>query len=74
MLGPREHTVSLGSLRRTVSRHVEIERLESAPIELHLAAAGVLSGEEVLLSAGPAVDAILASAGDSRRLPRGVVG
>jgi len=74
MLGLREHTVSLGSLRRTVSRHVEIERLESAPIELHLAAAGVLSGEEVLLSAGPAVDAILASAGDSRRLPRGVVG
>ena len=45
-----------------VRRHLEIERLQDAAVELHVVAADVLSGEEVLLSAGSAEDAILASA------------
>ena len=62
IVGLRDHCVSAGSLRRMISRHVEIDRLEEAPIELHVVATDVLSGEEVLLSEGPAVDAVLASA------------
>ncbi|HME01952.1 MAG TPA: patatin-like phospholipase family protein [Solirubrobacteraceae bacterium] len=61
LLGMRNHSVPVGSLRRLLSTHVEIELLEDAPVALHVVAADVLSGEEVLLSNGPAVDAILAS-------------
>ena len=62
MLGLRDHSVSPGSLRRMLTRHVQIDRLEEAPIDLHVLAADLLSGEEVLLSEGPTVDAVLASA------------
>ncbi len=62
MLGVRDHSVSPGSLRRLLSRHVEIDRLEQSPVELHVLAADLMSGEEVLLSGGPTVDAVLASA------------
>jgi len=62
MLGLRDHLVPCGSLRRLVARHVELDRLEDAPVELHVVAADLLTGEEVLLSEGPAVDAVLASA------------
>jgi NTE family protein len=62
MLGLRDHSVSSGALRRLVSRHVEIDRLEDAPVDLHVLAADLMSGEEVLLSEGSAIDAVLASA------------
>ncbi len=62
LLGVRDHSVPVGSLRRLLSSHVEIERLEDASVALHVVAADALSGEEVLLSNGPAIDAILASA------------
>ena len=62
MLGLRDYSVSSGSLRRLVLRHLELDRLEDAPVELHVVAADALSGEEVLLSSGPAIDAVLASA------------
>ena len=62
MLGLRDHSVSAASLRRQVLRHLEIDRLEDAPVDLHVVAADNLTGEEVLLSRGPAIDAILASA------------
>jgi NTE family protein len=45
-----------------VLRHLELDRLEDAPVELHVVAADALSGEEVLLSSGPALDAVVASA------------
>jgi NTE family protein len=61
MLGLRDHSVSAGSLRRLVLRHLELDRLEDSPVELHVVAADALSGEEVLLSSGPAIDAVLAS-------------
>lgn len=62
LLGVRDHSVPVGSLRRLLSTHIEIERLEDAPVALHVVAADALSGEEVRLSNGPAIDAILASA------------
>ncbi|MDQ3756295.1 MAG: patatin-like phospholipase family protein [Actinomycetota bacterium] len=51
-----------GSLRRLVSRHIAFEKLEEAAIPLHVVTTDVRSGEEVVLSAGDSVDAILASA------------
>ncbi len=62
LLGMRDHSVPVGSLRRLLESHVEIERLEDAPVALHVVAADALSGEEILLSSGPAIEAILASA------------
>jgi NTE family protein len=51
-----------GALRRLVCEHVGLELLEDSAIPLHVVATDVASGEEVLLSDGDAVDAILASA------------
>ena len=62
VLGLKGHSVPPGALRRLLSRHVEIERLEDAPVDLHVLAADLLSGEEVLLSEGPTIEAVLASA------------
>lgn len=48
-------------LRHLVRRHLTFERLEAAPIPLHVVATDCLSGREVLLSTGPAESAVLAS-------------
>lgn len=49
-------------VRALIQRHLTFERLEDAPIPLHVGAVEVLTGRDVLLSSGPAVDAVLASA------------
>jgi NTE family protein len=51
-----------GPLRRLVWEHVGFEWIEDATIPLHVVTTDVRTGEEVLLSAGSAVDAIVASA------------
>jgi NTE family protein len=59
------HAPSLFSqepLRRLIRRHVTFENLEDALIPVHVVATDMRSGEEVLLSKGDPVDAILASA------------
>ncbi|HEY6760263.1 MAG TPA: patatin-like phospholipase family protein, partial [Baekduia sp.] len=61
-LGVRDHSFSLSGLRRVIERHCDCGRLEDAAIALHVVAADVLTGEEVVLSDGPVVDALLASA------------
>jgi NTE family protein len=61
-LGVRDHAFPSSGLRRVVERQCDFARLEDAPVPLHVVAADVLSGEEVLLSHGPVVDALLASA------------
>lgn len=68
-LGARDHLVPDSGLRRIVSRHTECERLEQMPLELHVVAADVVTGEELRLSAGPAVDAVMASAAIPAVLP-----
>jgi NTE family protein len=60
--GRRQSLFDEGPLRSLVERHVTFERLEDSPVPLHVVAVEVLTGKEVLLSEGPAVDAILASA------------
>lgn len=61
-LGARRNLVPNGGLRRLLADHLEFTQLEDAPIPLHVVATDVLSGQDVRLSSGDAVDAILASA------------
>ncbi len=49
-------------LRELIEEHVTFARLEDAPIPFHVVAVEVLTGRDVLLSSGPAVDSVLASA------------
>jgi NTE family protein len=60
-LGVRDHSFPPSGLRRVIERHCDFGRLEDAAIPVHVVAADVLTGEEVLLSNGPVVDALLAS-------------
>jgi NTE family protein len=62
VLGVRDHAVPSAPLRRLIGRHLEIQRLQDGGVPLHLVAADAATGEEVLLSEGPAVEAVLASA------------
>ena len=61
-LGRRESLVSADGLRAVIARHLRFERLESAPIPLCVVATEVISGREVALTTGDALDAITASA------------
>jgi NTE family protein len=49
-------------LRRLVERHLTFQRLEDAPWPITVVATDVITGQEVQLSHGPAVDAVMASA------------
>lgn len=51
-----------GALRRLVRTHIALDRLEDAAIPVHVVTTDVRSGEEVVLSEGDPVDAVLASA------------
>jgi NTE family protein len=61
-LGARDHLVPASGLRRLVERYVEREELEEMPLPLHVVAVNVVNGDEVRLSRGPVLDAVLASA------------
>src|SRR5213596_3370574 len=65
----RDHLVSDRGVRGLVRREAQLERLEDAAVPLHLVAFDVLSGEEVRLSDGPAMDAVLAAAAIPGVLP-----
>lgn len=60
--GRRDHLVPDHGLRRLISRHVEFEDLADAAIPLHLVTFDLIEGCELLLSSGPTVDAVAASA------------
>ncbi len=62
LLMRRPHLVDSAGLRRLLERHLPYARLEEAAIPIHIVASDMLSGDEVLLSSGAAVDAVLASA------------
>jgi NTE family protein len=68
-LGARDHLVPDRAMRRLITRHIEHDRLEQMPLELHVIAVDVITGEEVRLSRGPAVEAVLASAAIPAVLP-----
>jgi NTE family protein len=61
-VGRTDHLVSERSLRRLVSRYASIDTLEDARVPLHVIAADLMSGRELRLSRGPALDAVMASA------------
>jgi len=69
LLGARSHLVPESGLRRIVSRHAGRDRLEELATPLHVVAVDVVSGEEQLLSTGPVVDAVMASAAIPALLP-----
>jgi NTE family protein len=72
--GQRDHLVPDRALRLHVRRHVEFEDLAEAIIPLHVVAFDVIEGREVLLSDGPALDAIAAAAAVPGVLPPVQVG
>jgi NTE family protein len=61
-LGARDHLVPASGLLKLIASHVEHGDLEDLPIPLHVVAVDVISGEELRLSRGRVVDAVLASA------------
>jgi NTE family protein len=69
LAGRGGHLVSGRGLRQVASRHLQLTRLEEAGIPLHLIACDSLSGQEVRLSAGPAVEAVLGAAAIPGVLP-----
>jgi NTE family protein len=62
LLGKRDHLVPGGAFRRLVERHLQFDDLADAPIPLHLVAFDLEHAREVLLSQGPALEAIVGSA------------
>jgi NTE family protein len=62
LAGRGNHLVPDRGLRRLLRKNLRFERLEDAPIPLHVVATDVVSGVDVRLSQGNAVDAIVASA------------
>jgi predicted acylesterase/phospholipase RssA len=84
MCGRRDHLVSDRELRQLIRGYIEFEDLADAAVPLHLVAFDLIEGREMLLSEGPAVEAIAASAsipgifppvaiGDRRLIDGGVV-
>ena len=69
LLGKRDHLVPAGALRRLVGRYLQFDDLTDAPIPLHLVAFDLDHGCEVLLSEGPALDAVVAAAAVPGVLP-----
>jgi NTE family protein len=61
-LGRRASLFDAGGLRKLIDAHIRFERLEDAPIPLHVVVTDVLHGRDVALSAGSALDVITASA------------
>lgn len=68
-LGSHDHLVPQSGLRSLITAHLRHERLEQMPVPLHVVAVDVVTGEELLLSQGPALAAVLASAAIPGVLP-----
>jgi NTE family protein len=58
----RGHLVESVGLRRLLERHLPYAALEGAALPIHIVASDLVTGDEVLLSRGSVVDAVLASA------------
>jgi NTE family protein len=70
----RDYLVSSQGVRRLVETHLPFRNLEEAAVPLHVVATDMLSGEAVILSRGPAADAIVASAAIPAAFPPVAIG
>jgi NTE family protein len=61
-VGRRQSLVSDSGIRKLIKTHLEFTQLEDAPIPLHVVATDLLTGKDVRLSTGDALEAITASA------------
>lgn len=61
LLFKRDHLVEASALHAIIRRSLRVQRIEQAQIPLHVTAADVLSGEEILLSSGDVETALMAS-------------
>lgn len=59
--GAHDHLVPAFGLQQIIARHIDGVRLEQLPIPLHVVAVEVITGEELLLSAGDLHRVVLAS-------------
>jgi NTE family protein len=62
VLRRRPHLVEATALRVLLEKNLSYARVEHAAIPLHIVATDMLAGNEIVLSTGPVVDAVLASA------------
>jgi len=69
LAGARDALCAGSGLENLVRRHVGFARLEDSPVPVHLVTTDLLSGEEVLLSDGDTVSAVLASSAIPAVLP-----
>jgi NTE family protein len=69
LVGRGDHVLSDSGVREIVGRHLTIARLEDAIVPVHLVAFELVKGEEVRLSRGPALEALLAAAAIPGLLP-----
>jgi NTE family protein len=60
-IGNRDHLVPDGSLRRLIRGHIGFDRLEQAAIPFHVIGTDAISGRELRLSSGDAIEAVMAS-------------
>lgn len=61
LLFRRDHLVDARGLRRLLERHLRYRQLQDAAVPMHVVASDMLTGNEVCLSSGPVVEAVLAS-------------
>ena len=69
LAGSDDHIVSDDGLRELARKHLRIDRLEEAAVPLHLVTFDLVTGEELRLSKGPAIEAVLAAAAVPGLLP-----
>jgi len=60
--GARDHLISQHGLRQLVEEQIEFDALEDAPTPFHVITTDLLSGRELRISRGNAIEAVLASA------------
>jgi NTE family protein len=68
--GARDHLVSDRGLRKLVAENLELGLLEESPVPLHVITTDLLSGRELRLSYGDALEAVIASAAIPGVFPR----
>jgi len=61
LLGRSNHLISNGNLRSLLEKTLPFQRLEEAPIPVHVITTELKTGQAVAISSGPAVPALLAS-------------